>query len=159
MSNPRTVRELNICLNEIEEYITSLYNVGNLEFSLSNDNPDYYSLFVRICPTVSSFAKDEENKFSTRESAEDFLQGLKEQYKKLRVMTLTMSYKPDESTISDVYSWINTHVGSDIVMDLQINNKIAGGLVIAYNGRYFDDSLRKKIDRYFKRYENVTQLL
>jgi hypothetical protein len=78
------------------------------------------------------------------------LEVLKEKLQNLPVLTLTLSFFPDAKTIEKLSTWVKSNIANQVIIDFQNDSEILGGAQISYNGKYLDDSLKKKLDEYFQ---------
>lgn len=91
-------------------------------------------------------------------SSQDFIEGLQKALSEVKVIKITLSLEPTEELIDMMQSFIENSTNIHKVLDIEIDPKIIGGLIIEDNGLYKDYSLRKIIVDYFsKSYEGRIQ--
>ncbi|MFW6282471.1 MAG: F0F1 ATP synthase subunit delta, partial [Minisyncoccales bacterium] len=54
---------------------------------------------------------------------------------------------PSKEFIEKISNKIEKEVGEKVILNLIINHKITGGIIIEYRGKYLDLSLSKKINK------------
>ena len=60
-----------------------------------------------------------------------------------------MSFIPKRDFVIKLHEWVCNNFGRKFVLSLETAPELLGGCVLSYGGRYFDLSLKKKIDEYF----------
>jgi len=86
-----------------------------------------------------------ENSSNFNESA-DYL---RDYILKLPKVSLTLAIQPRNEFLNRLYLWMKEHAGNNMLLDISIDPKIIGGLVLSYKGNYINKSLSVLIDRYF----------
>lgn len=84
------------------------------------------------------------------DAQKDFLQQLIEELKKLQVIGVTVAFEPSDHFIAKLNNEISAAAGQKVVLDISVDPKIVGGLVIEYQGKYRDYSLKSKVDEFVK---------
>lgn len=98
--------------------------------------------------TFSLLKKWEKEKIipSSPESQSLFFQKIEEELKNLPRMKIKISFSPSKDFISRLKKKIKDLLNNrEVILDISVDHQIVGGAIIEYQGKYFDDSLSKKI--------------
>jgi len=74
---------------------------------------------------------------------------LEEKLRALPQIKLEIAFSPGEDFLNRLSQWFEKELGQKIILDITCNPKIAGGLIIEYQGKWRDFSLAKRIDQLF----------
>lgn len=83
-------------------------------------------------------------------SKEDYLNSLTEELQKMPAIGLTLAFEPSVATINKIYEWITNQTTTPTLIDIDVNPRILGGVIIVSRGTYSDFSVKKTVDRYFE---------
>ncbi len=135
LSNIRTKEDAWALEQEIDILLNKLYSAKADEFShaLEHDVRSNVALIIK-----SSIEK-------TRIDRDKYLQGLKNELKKLKEIQLTLAFEPTDATLEKIFLWVRENVGKGIILDINYSKTISGGAVIIHKGKYRDYSLKKLI--------------
>lgn len=99
----------------------------------------------------------EEKHLNSNEQQNEFLNDLSDYIKELPRVKLTLAFHPSENFLKELSNWLKDQTGKQIIIDLIVNEKIAGGAIIEYQGNYLNFSLAKEIKQYVsnKKHEQV----
>ena len=86
----------------------------------------------------------------------DQISQLIKQIESLKVVELALAIKPTQNFIEKILTFVETNFGPDIVLDLKFNPDLIAGAQVIYGGKYFDFSLKKSLEDYFKNLQGVT---
>ena len=107
------------------------------------------SLSERVKDKVSSeflsFLKEQDLQSQDKQSS--FLKELSEHLQEISQAKLTLAFSPSRDFIEKVSNWIENEAGEKVILDLTINHKITGGIIIEYRGKYLNLSLASKINK------------
>ena len=73
----------------------------------------------------------------------------------LPVLKLVLAFEPSEQVIVDISHWARLNLERGIIIDLSIDRSISGGAVIIYRGKFYDFSVRKKLEVLFEKGEFI----
>jgi len=76
-----------------------------------------------------------------------FLEKLKKYLSSLPEVKLEIAFSPSNEFLKKINQWFNEKLAQKVILDLTINPKIVGGIVIEYKGNWRDYSLAKRIDK------------
>lgn len=76
-----------------------------------------------------------------------FLKLLRNHLTSLPQINLRIAFFPEEGTISKISQWLEKEIGKKIILDLNVDPRIAGGAIIEYKGKIIDFSLIKEIKK------------
>ena len=135
LSNIRTKEDAWALEQEIDILLNKLYSAKADEFShaLEHDVRSNVALIIK-----SSIEK-------ARIDRDKYLQGLKNELKKLKEIQLTLAFEPTDATLEKIFLWVRENVGKGIILDINYSKTISGGAVIINKGKYRDYSLKKLI--------------
>lgn len=63
---------------------------------------------------------------------------------------LTIAFQPDDTTLSFFSDWIKKNVRPDLLIDLQFDKSIVGGMQLIYGGVYKDFTVKKNLTNRFQ---------
>jgi len=80
-----------------------------------------------------------------------FLQELKTVIQQVPIVALSLAFYPKQELIAAISTWFLAHIKKPFLLDITVNEALLGGTVVAFNGKYFDYSLKKILeDKYAK---------
>jgi F0F1-type ATP synthase delta subunit len=85
-------------------------------------------------------------------SKEIILAEIKKRLSSIKFVNLTLSFAPSQDMIERISNWLGKSVPQNIALDIKIDPEIVGGAVIEFDGKYFDYSLKNKLDNILKNY-------
>lgn len=84
-----------------------------------------------------------------------FIEEIVSYLRKVPQVMVTLAFEPDELFIAKINDQISALVGQKVILDIKINNKIVGGVLLEYAGKYKDYSISPRVDNFLK--ETVTK--
>jgi len=132
-----TVDDVEKLKNEVEILRSAVFKLGKknedaFEQTLKNDVRTWVAEAIRKILADQTVDKQK------------FLQDLSEELKKLKPVQITLASQPSQALLEKMHDWLNVQVHPGILLDIQYEPAILGGMVIAADGKYHDFSLRKK---------------
>jgi len=82
---------------------------------------------------------------------EELLRKLQTELGEVRVLELVLSFDPPGRVIDEICVWVKKNLGTDVVVDISVDRRIAGGVKLTYEGVYRDLSLKKSLSEWFSR--------
>ncbi len=82
---------------------------------------------------------------------EDYLLQLRNELTKYKKITLILAYEPSASAIEHFHSIVQSYVGNRVVLDISYMPSLLAGVVIIFNGRYKNLSLKKAFEEEMKK--------
>lgn len=82
--------------------------------------------------------------------SEEYIEEFKRAFLKKTFVVLTLAFKPNAPFVTKLKSWFCQNMGEDVLLDLKIDEKIVGGVVLICNNHYKDYSLASTVDKYLK---------
>ena len=76
---------------------------------------------------------------------------IKKELEALEEMNVTLSFVPDDQFIEKMCQFIRKTLAKDVILNIQTDKGIIGGIIFNYKGFYSDYSLKKDLDDSFKR--------
>ena len=83
---------------------------------------------------------------------------LKELLKKLETMPrmkLTVAITLPPETVDRMSRMVKQRLGPEVVLDIDVDRQLVGGAVVEFKGKYYDGSLKKKLDEFFAKNQNI----
>lgn len=100
--------------------------------------------FIKELEKEKSFLNLPQKQFS-------FFQQLKKNLKKIPQIKLELAFYPSPEFCFLIKKWFQDNLQINLILDIIINPKIAGGVIIEYQGKYGDFSLAKEINKFFEK--------
>jgi F0F1-type ATP synthase delta subunit len=72
------------------------------------------------------------------------LREIKVLLKGMKFMKIYTSVDPTLEMVKSMRAWVEKNVGAGIIFDIKVNPDLIGGIVLSWEGKYRDYSLRKK---------------
>jgi hypothetical protein len=144
LSRIKTEKELREIEEEIEVLMESLYKTGG-------DTLDK----VLNTKIKGWLAEEIKKAFEKGGNKESYLENLKKELEEMDSVRITLGFEPSLEVLENIHTWLSNNLKKNIVMDLTFNPSIIGGVIIAYEGKYRDFSLRKELINYFKEDKQV----
>lgn len=76
-----------------------------------------------------------------------FLDTLLEKISKLPVLILTISVEPDTKTLASLSEWFVLNLNKQILLDINIDNRLIAGASIKFQGKAMDFSIRPQFEK------------
>lgn len=67
----------------------------------------------------------------------------------LPILQLTLAFEPSEAVIGNISRWARKNFAAGILLDLSLDRSILGGAIICYHGKFYDLTLKKKLQDIF----------
>lgn len=80
----------------------------------------------------------------------DFLGDIINKINNFERVNLVVAVDPDEDLIKTVADWIQDKVDKSIILKIDVDPDILGGIKVTYKGKYLDLSLNNKLNGIFK---------
>jgi len=147
-----------INLLPIGHYLRTSYHLRELTKALDHLQGSYFHKNQSFLETLSkevAFPLNEllkdlaiENQVNLENTAEVdlFLNRLRDDVQVIPHLTLTLNIEPTAGLIQAVNEWIILNLRKAIILDFELDTKIVGGAIIAYQGKIVDHTLKKRIE-------------
>lgn len=132
----RTRKDSEILLSEIDGVIESAYKVSPEameKFLKEGVRSDVAELFRKAKASEANFL--------------GFLKSLRQILIDLKEVQLTLAFEPTEELIDDIYKWFKTNLNTSFVINFNYEPNLIGGAQIAYQGKFYEYSLRKELEQ------------
>ena len=96
-----------------------------------------------------------ENRNAIRQRIEELANKLRS----CKSIQITLAFEPDEPTTTYLSEWIKKNVDPQMIIDLQFDKTIIGGMLLIAGGVYKDYSVRKKLSNRFQLQRDEIKLL
>lgn len=81
----------------------------------------------------------------------EFFSGLQEAIKQAKIVDLTLSIEPDYQLINTISDYLRDAFSeNNALISIRIDPKTVGGIELIWKGRYWNFTLEKQIDEWFK---------
>lgn len=102
-----------------------------------------------ITEELRTILKKQEQKgnLKTKEQQVQFLDRLKNYLKEIPQIKMVIAFSASNKFLKKIGNWLEDEIGTKVILDITVNPKIGGGIIIEYQGRYLNLSLAKKIDQ------------
>ena len=71
------------------------------------------------------------------------------------MLEVTLAYTPTQDELKRLRNWFNANFDKKVSLEFKMDKSLVAGVVVAYQGRIYDYSLAKKVD---KVYESLQKL-
>lgn len=126
-------------IDNMQQYIDilldSLYRTGK---------SDYKHTLETILPLDTARMLD--NLSSDKEILKGQLNDLKKTLHEARIIKLTLAFEPSIAVAEKISASLRKILNFDVVLDLIYDKNILGGVVIEYQGKYVDKSVKSKLE-------------
>lgn len=144
LSNIKTVDQANHLASEIDMLLDALFKTEDKAFEKAlNSISAVHSQMLR-----EALVKNNINS-NNLSLIKEYLDGLKEEIKKLKGIKLSLAFEPSHDSIDNLFAWVIQNLGSAIVLDIAVDKRILGGTIIEFGGKYKNLSLRKTLEETF----------
>lgn len=145
LSSIKTVFDIQILTKEIDLLEQSLYKVGEDAWQNALKN--------KIRGNIAKIISDDVEWMWTSPDAErmqDYLRGLREKLKQLRIIKLVVAVELSWRGIDRLHDWLQKNVGEGCILDLEVDSGVIGGAKISFGGKYGDFTVAEKWSELFR---------
>jgi F0F1-type ATP synthase delta subunit len=131
-----TREDLNLINSELDLLEAAIYETkeNTFEFVLNN------SISASISSLISTLLLEKEER-------EVVIKKIKDNLKEIKFVELTIAVNPTEKLRTEMINLIKKSTNQRIALDIKVDPSIIGGVKIMFNGRYYDVSLKSKLDK------------
>lgn len=136
----KTREDFNLIKNQLDALEVSLYELktNNFESTLGNNvRADLAQLISKAIRT---------------EGKEEVIKKMREALGNIKFVELTLSFEPPNKLLEIIYEWFNKNVSQNISLDVKVDPDIIGGALITFEGKFFDGSLKRRLQDILKNY-------
>ena len=130
-----TKDDLNLINNELDLLEEGIYETKGNTFDFVMENSISGSLSILV------------SKLILGQDKETIIKKLKEQMLEVKFVELTIAIDPSKKFIEKLANWLKESVDQKIAIDIKIDHSIIGGTKIIFEGKYFDGSIKNKLDK------------
>lgn len=154
--NIRTLKEANDFLSSIDSILEGLFKLNNNIDKILSE-----SMEMKSSQTIRKILDDNNVLISDQSSIEKVLSKAKEELKNFQTVKITIAIEPTENTITLIHDWFINNLKINILLDINTDKSILGGIIISLDGVYKDLSVKKKLEEIFrnKRSELIKPIL
>lgn len=139
----KTKENLDTFLKDLDKLLLELFASKDSDVNIILKNYDYkFAEIIRKILSNSNISS------SDKVGMERTLRSLEKDAENLQLVELTLSLAPSESMVSAIHAWLLESVGISAVLDIKIDSKILGGVILSYGGIYKDYSILKRLKEY-----------
>lgn len=84
------------------------------------------------------------------ENLETFLEDTTFYLRNVKIAHIAVPIRPSGSLIDKIYKWFSENVTSEVFMDISTDSNIWGGVRMTYMGLYFDGSINREVEDFFR---------
>jgi len=139
ISKIRTKDELDKLIDELDSLLNSFY-----------EKEDHFNEVIKSY-VRSWVAQEIQDELKTVDDKKKSLNDFRESLSTLRLIKLTLAYEPSDEDLDLIASWVRENILPSLILDISTSNSVLGGVVVEYEGKYFDLSLAKAISQGLKR--------
>jgi len=90
-----------------------------------------------------SYLKDKSVNPSDTQGIKLFIDKFIQDVSTLPQVAITIAFEPEDSLLHNLSDWFLTNIKRQAVFDIKIDKSIVAGVIIFYNGKYFDYTVKK----------------
>ncbi len=143
----------------IQEANQYLLDISFLEALLFKKSLDGFNKELERFPALKQLLTTDGVISSNTEVLHDCLCTIKSNLQALVPVKITLAFLPDDAFVSKLFSWFADKLSKECILDISVDPKILGGVLIAYAGLYKDLSLKTKVKNYFKKFNKLEDVL
>jgi len=140
----KTTEDVVVLDEEMDMLLQSLYHVDLIKFE------DTLSKFIRVRVATEIKKILQAGAIVKNEEVKRVLSDAYRTICALPILRLTLAFEPSEAVINGFSYWSRNNLKPGILLDLSLDRNLVGGAVIAYEGKFYDYSLRNKVKQIFE---------
>lgn len=137
-------------IERIDTFLADIYSIERKDILTVLDDtfPENISKEIKnyITLTNTSLTHQEEVRVA--------LMKLQQAIRAARTLSLTLAFSPTRKTVIGICERIKQEFGQDVITEISYNPDLVGGAVIVFEGKYTDQSIKKKLTILFEAKEN-----
>lgn len=137
-----TVEDLAFLLDEISILENLIFQNPDLPLSQKSKGKISKKLLILV-----EKLEKEEFFYQKPEKEKEFLENLKNYLLKIPRIKIEIAFEPEREFIREIANFFEKFLKRKIVLDIKVNPKIVGGIVFELEGKIFDFSLAKEIEK------------
>ncbi len=75
----------------------------------------------------------------------NYLAAMKETIKHLPVLTITIAFKPKQTTTQRIFDWVHNRLKTPLLLNIKVEKQIIGGAIIEFHGKYLEYTVHKTL--------------
>lgn len=145
ISSIKTTHEAANLSSEIDLLISSLFKSGS-------EHLDKEINSISIVTSQKIMEIFSKNNFDSHDNefVKAFLDRLKQLITQLKIIKLTLAFEPSNQTVENIHNFIIKEIGSGYILDIEVSEKILGGAIVIFNGKYNDFTVEKSLNEAFR---------
>jgi len=128
---------------EIDLLLQSIYHVDKDMFE------DTLEKMVRIRMAMEIRKLVKQAAISKKEEIKILLSNVYRTICALPILQLTLAFEPSDAVIGSISRWARQNLADGILLDLSLDRSVLGGAIIVYHGKFYDLTLKKKLQEVF----------
>ncbi len=129
-----------------EEIDLLLQSIYHLEKDIFEDTLEKM-VRIRVAMEIRKLVKQDTS--SKKEEIKILLSNMYRTICALPIVQLTLAFEPSEAVIGNISRWARKNLAAGILLDLSLDRSVLGGAIIVYHGKFYDLTLRKKLQDVF----------
>lgn len=107
------------------------------------------SISASSAKKITSFFSKNNLDINDKRVVTNFFETLKNLIEKFKVIKLVLAFDPNHKTLERIHNFVKETIGIGYILDIEVSENILGGTIIIFDGKYYDFSLKKKIEDTF----------
>lgn len=141
-----TTRDAQEYIEHIDGLLTDIYSIERKSILTVLDE----TLPEDISKGIKDYLSITKISLTNQEEVRIALTTLENGIRKARILSLTLAYTPSKKMTANICWWVKKEFGDDVVVELNTNPELVGGAIIVFEGKYIDQSVKKKLDILFE---------
>ena len=97
-----------------------------------------------------SLIRDQQISIDSTKSLKEFFEAIQKEVSQIPTLSMTVAFEPKKQTMKILSDWFLLNLKKQVVFDIKVDQKIIGGAIISFNGKYLDYSIRPKLEEVSK---------
>ncbi len=136
-----------ITAQDLKVFKQNLNVLISLTFSTRESFESKLSQYLNIAQmqAMDRLVKERKINVNNADSLRNFLLEIKSEAESLTIIGIHFAKELPLESLKKITGWFNQNLGKTIILDIQTDPDILGGVVIYHHGRYSDYSLKKNL--------------
>lgn len=150
-----TKEEAGELCGRIDDFVSMLYSVN--QESVTGLIEKHFD--QRMVDLVLHILQINKLDLNNRSLLKEFFQSMRDSIKSARIADIRIAIVPDSSLIVDLSTTLREMFSDTrLLLAIKTDSQMMGGLELIWNGKYWNFSLEKEIDEWFKQ-ESITNII
>ncbi len=145
-------------INSFKKAVIRLYNLSFVNNAESNNEIHSiirsHKYLMKILQMNTEDLMDTQKMHDRLSTNINKLQDISAHIESLKTVNLTLAIQPSEIVLTSIREKIYEIIRQDFIIELTLDKKIIGGLILNYNGKYIDLSINKILPEFIGKRKN-----